>query len=140
MADFMPWMFSFAQRVSTCLRGRTLTLLEGTALCSRMIGQSHREATCHIRSKACRTILVRLTNADIQRLTGSTVFNGPNAPLANGSLIPAIEKMGDHFIKWIDKFVREDIRSFCIKPEAIEAFSKYSDAWMPRTICAFSSR
>lgn len=64
-----------------------------------------------------------------------TVFNGPNAPIANGSLIPAMEKEGDYMIKMIEKMIREDIRSMCIKKQAEEDFTAYTDAWMPRSIC-----
>ncbi|ORY90734.1 hypothetical protein BCR35DRAFT_323518 [Leucosporidium creatinivorum] len=62
------------------------------------------------------------------------LFNGPNAPVANGSLIPAMEAEGDYIIKMVDKLLREDIRSVCVKKEAEQAFVDYTDAWMPRTI------
>lgn len=71
------------------------------------------------------------------RLT--TVFNGPNAPIANGSLIPAMEKEGDYMIQMIQKMIREDIRSMCVKKQAEEDFTTYTDAWMPRSICKRSS-
>jgi hypothetical protein len=64
-----------------------------------------------------------------------TVFNGPNAPIANGSLIPAMEKEGDYMIQMIQKMIREDIRSMCVKKQAEADFTAYTDAWMPRSIC-----
>lgn len=45
-----------------------------------------------------------------------------------------MEAEGDYIIKMIDKLLREDIRSICIKKEAVQAFVEYTDAWMPRTI------
>lgn len=63
------------------------------------------------------------------------VFNGPNAPIANGSLLPAMEKEGDYMINMIQKMIREDIRSMCVKKQAEEDFTAYTDAWMPRSIC-----
>lgn len=68
------------------------------------------------------------------------VCNGANAPLANGSLIPALEILVDHYIKWVEKFIWDDIRSFCIKTSAVEQFTAYVDAWMPRSIWASNCR
>ncbi|KAK9893389.1 hypothetical protein P389DRAFT_175398 [Cystobasidium minutum MCA 4210] len=68
------------------------------------------------------------------------IFNGPNAPIANGSLIPAMEKEGDYMIKMIEKMIREDIRSMCIKKQAEEDFTAYVDAWMPRSIWSSGCR
>lgn len=47
-----------------------------------------------------------------------------------------MEAEGDYIVKMIDKVLREDIRSVCIKSEAEKAFCEYTDAWMPRSICA----
>lgn len=46
-----------------------------------------------------------------------------------------MEKEGDYMIKMIEKMIREDIRSMCIKKQAEEDFTAYTDAWMPRSIC-----
>lgn len=64
-----------------------------------------------------------------------SVFNGPNAPVANGSLLPAMEAEGDYIVKMIDKMLRDDIKSICVKDSAEKAFCDYTDAYMPRTIC-----
>jgi hypothetical protein len=47
-----------------------------------------------------------------------------------------MEAEGDYIVKMIDKVLREDIRSVCIKSAAEKAFCEYTDAWMPRSICA----
>ena len=52
--------------------------------------------------------------------------------------IPAMEAEGDYIVKMIDKVLREDIRSVCIKPAAEKAFCDYADAWMPRSICGIA--
>lgn len=49
-----------------------------------------------------------------------------------------MEKEGDYMIKMIEKMIREDIRSMCIKKQAEEDFTAYVDAWMPRSICELS--
>lgn len=46
-----------------------------------------------------------------------------------------MEKEGDYMIKMIEKMIREDIRSMCIKKQAEADFTAYTDAWMPRSIC-----
>ena len=47
-----------------------------------------------------------------------------------------MEAVGDYIIKMVEKMHRDDIRSVCIKPEVVEEFAAYSDAWMPRSVCA----
>lgn len=46
-----------------------------------------------------------------------------------------MEKEGDYMINMIEKMIREDIRSMCIRKEAEDEFTAYTDAWMPRSIC-----
>jgi len=46
-----------------------------------------------------------------------------------------MEAEGDYIVKMIDKMLREDIRSVCVKKTAEDAFCGYTDSWMPRTIC-----
>jgi cation diffusion facilitator CzcD-associated flavoprotein CzcO len=62
------------------------------------------------------------------------LFNGPNAPFANGSLLPSMEKAGDYMIRMIEKMYKEDLRSFCVKQRVVDEFATYSDAWMPRSV------
>lgn len=53
---------------------------------------------------------------------------GANSPLANGSLIPCLEKAIDYMCTVIDKVNREDIKSICVKQSAEDQFVEYCDA------------
>lgn len=63
------------------------------------------------------------------------LLSAANAPFANGSLLPSMEKAGDYMIRMIEKMQKEDLRSFCVKDKAVQEFTAYSDAWMPRSVC-----
>lgn len=47
-----------------------------------------------------------------------------------------MEAEGNYIIQMIDKILREDIRAICVKQSAEKTFCEYTDAWMPRSICA----
>jgi hypothetical protein len=62
------------------------------------------------------------------------VFNGPGSPVGNGSVVPAIETEGEYMIQCIDKIMKHDVKSMCIKEAAVDEFALHSDAWMPRMV------
>ncbi|KAL9092133.1 MAG: hypothetical protein Q9165_004566, partial [Trypethelium subeluteriae] len=43
------------------------------------------------------------------------VFNGPNAPISNGTLIPVLEKQCDYMLKMVQKMQREHIKAVCVR-------------------------
>ena len=57
-------------------------------------------------------------------------MNGPNAPIGQGSLVPASEQQVDYICKAINKIRRQGIKSMCIKDQAVEHFNRYVDRWM----------
>lgn len=55
------------------------------------------------------------------------VFLGPNAVVAHGSLVEAINWSGDYMLKWIKKIAQEDIRSVTPKTDVIKELVEYED-------------
>ncbi|KAM0747815.1 putative flavin-binding monooxygenase [Meredithblackwellia eburnea MCA 4105] len=95
------------------------------------------------------------------------VFNGPNAPVGAGSLIPGTEAQGEYMIKAsssisnnsfplsdksnqpsppcsstqaIQKFQRQDIKSMEPNREKTLKFVEHTDAWMPRSVWSTGCR
>lgn len=55
------------------------------------------------------------------------IFLGPNAVVAHGSLIEAINWAGDYILKWIRKIAEEDIKSVVPKADVIEELVEYEE-------------
>ncbi|OQV09345.1 hypothetical protein CLAIMM_13475 [Cladophialophora immunda] len=55
------------------------------------------------------------------------MFLGPNAVVAHGSIIEAINWTGDYLVKWIRKISTENIKSVVPKARAVDEFIAYSD-------------
>lgn len=55
------------------------------------------------------------------------MFLGPNAVVAHGSIIEAINWTGDYLVKWIRKIATENIKSVVPKARAVDEFIAYSD-------------
>ncbi|KAJ5520427.1 hypothetical protein N7463_000880 [Penicillium fimorum] len=61
------------------------------------------------------------------------IFNGPNCPIAHGSLLAAMESTADWIFKWCKKIASEDIKSVCVKRDAVEEFNIYTQEFLKRT-------
>jgi len=59
---------------------------------------------------------------------------GPNSAIGSGSLTMMIESFGDYIVKAIRKVQKEDIRSICVKHDAVADFSEYIDAYFQKTV------
>lgn len=55
------------------------------------------------------------------------MFLGPNAVIAHGSIIEAINWTADYIVKWIRKIATENIKSVVPKASAIDEFIAYGD-------------
>lgn len=55
---------------------------------------------------------------------------GPNMPISNGSLIPAIERVLDYAITFIKKIQREDLAYVVVTEEATREFNDWKDEFM----------
>lgn len=62
------------------------------------------------------------------------IFLGPNCPIGNGPVLSAIEAQADYMCKLIDRFQTHNIASFAPKPEAVDDFIAYKDAFMAKTV------
>lgn len=52
-------------------------------------------------------------------------FNGPNAPVGAGSLVPATEAQGDYMLKAVNKLQSQNIKSMVPKDECVEEFVEH---------------
>ncbi|CAG7921120.1 unnamed protein product [Penicillium olsonii] len=62
------------------------------------------------------------------------IFNGPNCPIAHGSLLAAMDSTADWIYKWCNKIASEDIKSVCVKRGALEDFNVYAQEFLKRTV------
>lgn len=67
-------------------------------------------------------------------------FNGPNAPVGVGSLIPATEAQGEYIVNAIIKFQTQDIKSMMPSYAATKKFVEHTDKWMPRSVWSAGCR
>ncbi|KAG4410689.1 hypothetical protein IFR04_016172 [Cadophora malorum] len=68
------------------------------------------------------------------------VFNGPNACVGNGSLIPVIETAGEYIIKAISRMQRHGVRSLEVRRDAVADLTEHIDVYMPRTVWSGNCR
>lgn len=59
---------------------------------------------------------------------------GPNAVVAHGSVVEAINWSTDYVLRWIRKIATEDIKSIVPKNKAVDEFMQYSDVLHKRLI------
>lgn len=62
------------------------------------------------------------------------MFMGPNAIIAHGSLVEAINWTSDYIIKWIRKIAEEGIKSVVPRTQAVDEFCRYGDEIHKRLI------
>lgn len=67
-------------------------------------------------------------------------FVGPNAPLANGSLILGIQANAVYIYKWLEKIQTEDIRSFEVRHDVNEEYNQHVQEYLKRTVWTGSCR
>ncbi|KAL6231959.1 hypothetical protein BDW75DRAFT_247542 [Aspergillus navahoensis] len=62
------------------------------------------------------------------------MFLGPNCPIGNGPIIFSIELQGSYIAEFLNRWQKEDIRTFDPKPEAIDDFMEQKDLFMETTV------
>ncbi|OOQ91325.1 putative flavin-binding monooxygenase [Penicillium brasilianum] len=62
------------------------------------------------------------------------IFNGPNCPIAHGSLLAAMDSTADWILKWCQKIVSEGIKSVCVKQDALDDYNVYTQEALKRTV------
>ncbi|RKL12923.1 putative sterigmatocystin biosynthesis monooxygenase stcW [Fusarium oxysporum] len=68
------------------------------------------------------------------------VFNGPNACVGNGSLIPVIESVGEYIIKALSKMQVHGVKTMEVQSEAVTDLTEHIDTYMPRTVWSGNCR
>jgi hypothetical protein len=53
---------------------------------------------------------------------------GPNAVVAHGSIVEAMNWTSDYMVKWLRKMATEDIKSFCPKTKCVEDYVRYGSS------------
>ncbi|KAJ9419776.1 hypothetical protein FOXG_06971 [Fusarium oxysporum f. sp. lycopersici 4287] len=61
-------------------------------------------------------------------------INGPNTPLANGSLLAAMAFTLDYIARWIRKISMQNIKSIQVRKDALEDFNSYVQEAMKKTV------
>jgi hypothetical protein len=64
------------------------------------------------------------------------MFLGPNSPVGNGPLLPAVEAQADYMLQLIDRYQTRNVRSFAPTQEAVSDFIAYKDTFMVKTVWA----
>lgn len=68
------------------------------------------------------------------------IFLGPNTPIANGSLMGALEATADYFIRLLRKMIAQRVTSFDIRPDVQSDFNMYAQDFMLRMVWTGSCR
>lgn len=68
------------------------------------------------------------------------IFLGPNTPIANGSLIGALEATGDYFVRLIRKVRTQRVSSFNVCADVQSDFNKHTQDFMQRMVWTGSCR
>ncbi|OQE13287.1 hypothetical protein PENFLA_c051G04100 [Penicillium flavigenum] len=62
------------------------------------------------------------------------MFLGPNCPIGNGPIIFSIELQGSYFAEFLNRWQKEDIKTFDPKPDAVNDFMEQKDLFMETTV------
>ncbi|KAH8695627.1 flavin-binding monooxygenase [Talaromyces proteolyticus] len=63
-------------------------------------------------------------------------YSGPFTPVAQGSLLPIITLLTNHFVTIIKKMRKQHIRRLSPKPQAVADFAEHARTFLPRTCWA----
>lgn len=63
-------------------------------------------------------------------MTVSAVAAGPNTPISNGSLIPALELQIDYALAFVRKLQTQNIRYAVVSQQPTEEFNEHKDVFM----------
>lgn len=62
------------------------------------------------------------------------MFLGPNCPIGNGPIIFSIELQGSYIAEFLNRWQKEDIRTFHPKIDAVNDFMEQKDSFMQKTV------
>lgn len=64
------------------------------------------------------------------------VFQGPNFPVSNGSVMGPLQSVGNYIVQVINKMQREDLHSVVPKQDVTDAFNEHAQTWIVGTTWA----
>ena len=64
------------------------------------------------------------------------IFQGPNFPVSNGSVMGPLQSVGAYIIQVIEKMQRDHIHSFAPKQDVTDSFNEHAQTWMRGTCWA----
>lgn len=67
------------------------------------------------------------------------VFQGPNFPVANGSVMGPLQAVGAYIVQVIQKMQKEKVHSFCPRQDVSDKFNDHCQAWIQGTTWAEKS-
>ena len=70
----------------------------------------------------------------VSQMPNYAMIKGPNPPIPHGSVIQQMSWTGDFIIRWIRYMNRHDIKTLCVKDEAVKDFNEYSQEFLKRTV------
>ncbi|KAH6692485.1 hypothetical protein F5X68DRAFT_250704 [Plectosphaerella plurivora] len=68
------------------------------------------------------------------------IFLGPNTPISNGSALGPIEATSDYFVRLLRKMVRQQAKSFSVRPECQADFDTHTETLMKNMVWTGSCR
>lgn len=64
------------------------------------------------------------------------VFQGPNFPVSNGSVMGPLQSVGHYIVQVIQKMQKENLHSICPKQDVADAFNEHAQTWIVGTAWA----
>ncbi|KAM0230329.1 hypothetical protein ACHAPO_009324 [Fusarium lateritium] len=70
----------------------------------------------------------------VSHMPNYAMINGPNAAISHGSVIQQMSWTADFIFKWIKYMNRHQIKTLCIKEEAVKDYNAYTQEFLKRTV------
>lgn len=68
------------------------------------------------------------------------MFNGPNCPVANGSVHAQLSWTSDYILRWAHKIATQNLKSITPKAESVKHYNAYQQGLLKRTVWADKCR
>ncbi|CAG1978388.1 unnamed protein product [Fusarium graminearum] len=70
----------------------------------------------------------------VSNMPNYAMINGPNAVISHGSVIQQMSWTTDFILKWVKYMNRHQIKTLCVKEEAVKDYNAYSQEFLKRTV------
>ncbi|CAJ2500396.1 Uu.00g032490.m01.CDS01 [Anthostomella pinea] len=72
--------------------------------------------------------------AQVDDMPNYFMVTGPNMPLSHGTVLGAMCWMTDYITKWIRRMSRQDIKTVCVKKDAVSDFNEFAQELLRRSV------